>query len=280
VTTYRDRGPDRDPLDLLRALNPVPAGQLDDSVWSPPARALFARIVASDPVAPGTGVRLPPPDSRAPVRGGRRRRAARSAAVLATLSVGVAGYALVAGDSSKSVDPACFAGADLAADVAVVNADRRGAVAACADAWAAGAFGAPATPQLRACLLESGAVGVFPEAPGEDVCLALGLSAAPGEDGVAPRTPQPGAERPSSGDPAEEQQRFLAFRDAVVARFLDQGCLGAERATAVVRQELDRAGLEGWTVDVGGGAFTDGRPCASLSFRPEQRMVVLVALPG
>jgi hypothetical protein len=279
VTTDRDRGPDRDPLELLRALNPVPAGQLDELVWSPPARALFARIVASTPGAHGTGLRLPPPGSRGPVGGRRRRRTARSVAVLATLSVGVAGYALVSDDSPKAVDPACFAGADLAADVAVVKADRGGAVAACADAWAGGAFGAPATPQLRACLLDSGAVGVFPEA-GEDVCLALGLSAAPGEQGASPRTPQPGAERPSSGDPAEEQQRFLAFRDAVVARFLDQGCLGAERAAAVVRQELDRAGLEGWTVDAEGGGFTDGRPCASLSFRPEQRLVVLVALPG
>jgi hypothetical protein len=277
VTTDRDRGPDRDPLELLRALNPIPAGQLDDLARSPAAQTLFVRIVASDPVTHRTVIRFPP--RPAPVRPHRRRRAARWVAVLATLSVGVAGYALVARNPPEALAPACFAAADLEADAAVVKAGRGGPVAACAEAWASGVFGAPAPAGLRACVLEPGAVGVFPEAPGADVCLALGLAAAPGTDGVPPSGPAPDA-LPGTDDPAVDDERFVAFRDAVVARFLGQGCLGAEPAGAIVRQELDRAGLQGWTVEAPGSGFSDERPCASLSFRPEQGMVVLVALPA
>jgi hypothetical protein len=276
VTTQRDF----DPLERLRAANPVPAGQLDDLVFGAPAQALFRRIVALDasapvrarqsrtPVAPVTTAPRPP----------SRRRIPKVAVVGAALavSVGVAGYALVGHQPSKSATVACFMAADLRANTAVVDVDRRGPGAACADFWATGAFGRPAIPPpLRACILESGVVGVFPEDPGRDVCLDLGLTAA------APPSPTTTGGRgpgPTNG-PISEDDRFLMFRDAILARVIGQPCIGPEPATALVREELGRAGLGGWTVRTGEGGFTAERPCASLSFLPAERTVVLVAGP-
>jgi hypothetical protein len=268
VTAERER----DPLERLRALNPVPAGRFDDLVWSVPAGALFRRIVDDDPTV-GTGpgprvrpIRLPhPADQRRPGR--TRARVAVGAGGL-VLSVAVAGYALVGRQPSKPQTVACFAAADLVADVEVVPVDSAGPVGACADVWAGGGFGGTAVPVLRPCLLESGVVGVFPEAKGADVCRDLGLAAAAGEG------------TPGSGT---ESERFLAFRDAVVARFIDEACLGQAPATAVVREELARAGLGGWTVSVGGGeggaGFSADRPCALLELKPEARTVRLVPAP-
>ncbi len=258
---------ERDPMERLRALNPVRPGELDALVWAGPAQALYQRIVGGEAPAP-VG---PPGTASAPPR--LRRRGPRVAFVagVASLAVAAAGYALVGGHSSKPQFVACFGAADLQAPTAVAGVEGDGPVAACAGVWATGLFGASPTPPLRACLLESGVLGVFPEPSGRDVCLDLNLAAA-------------SASSAPSGPTALDQTAFLAFQDSAVARLVAAGCIAAASAEVIVRQEMERAGLRGWTVITGAGADGDGfsaaRPCASLGFHPEQRTVVLVPLPG
>ena len=279
MTTDRDR----DVLERLRACNPVPAGRLDDLVWTDNAQARFHRIVATPaPMPVRARGRLAPAPA---VPGAGHRRRVPRIAVLAgavSLSVAVAAYALVTRPSSKPQNVACFAAADLTANTAVVGVDARGPVAACAGLWAKGPLGPlpRPLPPLRACLLESGVVGVFPEAAGRDVCLDLGLAAA---SSPAPPTTEAAGTRLAPDDPIVDHTRFFAFRDAVLSRFVGQDCMGAVAAEAVVREELDRAGLDGWTVTTGVGAdgagFSAERPCASLNFHPEIWSVDLVPVP-
>ena len=272
MTTERHR----DPLERLRVLNPVPPGALDDLVRAESAQAWFREIVAGG--APGrapsgVGGRVRPAPSY------RRRRALRLAvpAGLASLFVAVAGYALVLRQPTRPHTVACFAAADLQAETAVVGVEGGGPVAACAGVWDRGYLGGTSTPPLRACLLDSGGVGVFPEAPARDVCLDLGLAPVAGGPGNPTRPSLP------ADDPAVATARFLAFRDAVLPRLVGHGCIGVGPAEAIVREELTRAGLEGWAVVPGvsgdGAGFSPDRPCASLDFKPETKTVELVPLP-
>jgi hypothetical protein len=126
-------------------------------------------------------------------------------------------------------------------------------------------------------VLNSGVAGVFPTAPGEDVCARLNLP--PVAPTTAPTTPTTAA-APAAGD---LNARITQFREAVFAQFVDVPCVEPRAAAAVVRRELDRAGLSDWTVRGGEGLAGDGfsvdRPCATLSVRPESREVVLVPAP-
>jgi hypothetical protein len=200
---------------------------------------------------------------------------------MATTSMAVAAYALVGRQPSKPQNVACFAAADLQAETAVVGAGPGGPVATCARLRDRGYVGGATSQTLRACVLDSGAVGVFPEASGRDVCLDLGLASVSPPTGGGRGEPS----RPPIGtdDAVADAARFTAFRDAVLPRLLDQGCVGAGAAEAIVREELGRAGLEGWTVVAGVGedglGFSAERPCASLNFKPEVRTIELAPVP-
>lgn len=251
----------RDPLDRLRAVNPV---LLTHATLSPPDPVLFRRITSV------TGERLRP--------GRQRRRAKRLVPVLvaSTLLGGAAAYAFLRGEVSKPESVACYASASLEANTEVVSFDERGPVAACAELWRRGAFGpTPEVPDLAECVLGSGVVGVFPTTPGQDVCTLLNLPIVPPAPTSVPGTaPQP---------PADSTARVLAFREAVAGPFLESPCVEAPAAFSIVRRELDRAGLADWTIRGGEGLTSDGftaqRPCATLSLRPENKEVVLVPTP-
>jgi hypothetical protein len=256
-------------LDRLRAVNPVPAGRTDDLAGSEAAVALFERIVADDRTAGRRTVRGP---RALPVRapdGWRRPRTGRLAVVAAaaTVSAGVAGYALVGRQPGAEV-VACFAVADFRGDAAVIDLEGEDPVATCSDVWRRGAFGFRSAPALRGCVLESGGVGVFPEVLGGDVCRELGLAA------LVASVPETAL---------DEADRFVAFRAAAQARFVGQDCVGSAPATTFVREELDRAGLRGWSVTTAtvgdASGFSPERPCATLAFFPEQRTVTLVPSP-
>jgi hypothetical protein len=276
MTTEREG----DPLERLRVLNPVTADELDALVWAEPAQACFRRIVAGEfPTAQGRPGRL-----RAPLPAGLRRpRRALPVAVLAvvgSMSLVVAGYALVGRQPSKPQTVACFAAADLQAETAVVGTGEGGPVATCARLRDQGFLGGAPASTLRPCVLESGAVGVFPQASGRDVCLDLGLASVSAPGGGRASSSLPSIE---PDDPAMAAARFTAFRDAVLPRFVGQGCVGARPAEMIVREELARAGLEGWSVVSGVGedglGFSAERPCASLNFKPEVRTVELAPVP-
>ena len=269
MTTERDG----DPLARLRVLNPVSADELDALVWAEPAQASFRRIVAGEiPTAQGRPGRL-----RAPLPAGPRRprRVLRVAVltVVGSMSLVVAGYALAGRQPSKPQTVACFAAADLAAETAVVGTGEGGPVATCARLRDRGFLGRATASALRACVLESGAVGVFPQATGRDVCFDLGLASV--------STPAGGGREADA--PEVAAARFTAFRDAALPRLVGQGCVGVGPAEMIVREELVRAGLEGWTVVTGVGedglGFSAERPCASLNFKPEVRTVELAPVP-
>ena len=198
------------------------------------------------------------------------------------MSVAVAAYALVARQSSKPQNVACFAAADLTAQTAVVGVDAEGPVAACLSLWANGLPRAHARAPVAGVPARVGRGRRVPRGCGTGCVSRPG----PGR-GVVAGTAHPDRDRPARRPrPVAHDRsthRFFAFRDAVLARFVGQGCIGAVAAEAIVREELDRAGLDGWTVTTGVGAdgagFSAGRPCASLNFHPEVRSVDLVPVP-
>jgi len=248
-----------DPLDRLRAANPV---LLTDPTLAPPDPILFQRITTSAPLRPD--------------RPRRRARRFLPALLATSLIGGAAAYALLRGEVTRPQHVVCHELANLAADSAVVSVEEGGPVAACAEQWRRGVFGAGReAPELAECVLDSGVAGVFPVTSGEDVCGRLGL--APVVPTTAPPSTGPGA---TSSDPAA---RVVAFREAVGDQFLTSPCVEPAAATAIVRRELDRAGLQDWTIRGGEGLPGDGfsaqRPCATLSLRPENREVVLVPFP-
>lgn len=251
-----------DPLERLRAANPVPSSL---STLVRPNPVLFGRI-ASGRIGPTSLDRA------------RRRRTRRllPALVVTGLLGGAGAHALLRG-VSKPQTVACYEGADLEARAEVVGVDRRGPIAACADLWRRGGLGVGGeVPPLAECVLDSGVAGVFPATSGPDVCARLTLpsvvpTVAPPTTGASPQTA------------VDVNERFLAFREAVVPQFLDVGCMAPRTGGEIVRRALDEAGLRDWSVRGGEGLPADGfsseRPCATLSFRPEAREVVLVPAP-
>ena len=199
----------------------------------------------------------------------RRRRLALVLvpAVLAVLAVtGFTTYALTR-EPTQLESVGCFETAELDGNVAIVNADGRGPTAICAELWRRGDMGARPTPEsLAACVLETGAVGVFPGS-GKETCDQLGLADLP----------------PTY---AADAERFAALRDAIAAELgasygsteRDPKCLRAEEARALVRHELAARAYEDWRIEVIGGGFAPERPCAEagVGFDGERKVVFLV----
>jgi hypothetical protein len=198
----------------------------------------------------------------------RRRRLALVLvpAILAVLAVtGFTTYALTR-EPTHLESVGCFETAELDGSIAVVNADGRNPTAICAELWRQGGMAhGPAPKSLAACVLETGAVGVFPSS-GNDTCEQLGLADLP----------------PTY---AAEAERFAALRDAIAAELgasygsteRDPKCLREEEARALARRELAARGYEDWNIEVIGGGFTES-PCAAvgLGFDGERKVVFLV----
>lgn len=246
-----------DPLERLGAANPVRNDDLPDAE-SPGARALFEEITSVQtlsPTRPGrTGLSYRP------------RRLLVPLIAVAMLSVGAAGaFALVTQRATTTVGVACYAAADLRSDTAIVAADGRAPIEVCASAWASGAFGTRPAQTLEACVLPSGVAGVFPAASDQDVCDMLGLAVLTTEASTL------------------EDGRVLAFKVAIVQRFDSERCLDREESSAIVREELDRAGLASWAIIVGPGVngegFSSVRPCAGLAIKQAEQRVILVPGP-
>jgi hypothetical protein len=245
-----------DALTRLGAANPVPAAHV---ALLEPDPVLFRRIVA------GAG------DVAVPARHPRRRPARRLVPALLVTSLlgGTVGYALLRDEVTKPATAACYERADLRAATVAAAVGDEGPLAACADMWRRGEFGAVAeVPPLTQCTLESGVVGVFPATAGADTCAGLHLPPTPSATSAPAPAPDP---------PTDVNARILAFRNAIQPQFVGAACVTPEAGTGIVRRELDRAGLTGWTVVADG--FTPERPCASLSILADIRQVILVPAP-
>ena len=159
----------------------------------------------------------------------------------------------------------CFDRASLSANTAIVSADGRDPVKICTDVWQQGALGTPVPKQLAACVLQTGAIGVFPRS-GDDTCGALGLA-------------------PLPASYAAEAKRFAALQNAIVARLGEPAsgsskrgpeCVGQAAAISFVRHQLDSRGYGDWQIKVSGGDFTSARPCAEPSFDTGGKTAYLV----
>jgi hypothetical protein len=131
----------------------------------------------------------------------RRRRRHRVLvlvpAVLAFLAVtGFTTYALTR-EPTHLESIACYDRASLDADVAVVGSDERHPLDICGEVWRMGAFGQEGeSPLLAACVLQTGAIGVFPKSGGV-MCAELGLADLPPSFRMRPRD-SPACKPPSS----------------------------------------------------------------------------------
>jgi hypothetical protein len=177
----------------------------------------------------------------------------------ALLVLGAAAYAIVARHAEEVVNGiGCYATADVRADTTVAQADGRTPVAVCQGLWKQGVIlpGITQAPPLVACVpAKGGAVWVFPG--GSGTCGRLGLA------------PLPPGYQSAARD-------FAAMRDDLVRQLGDQSCRPYASARQVVRRVLDAHRFNDWHVS-DGTAFSSDRPCASLSFDPGTKTVILVA---
>jgi hypothetical protein len=235
-----------DPFDILRKLNPVNSDSLPGA-GSSEGRALLERISAESDASASAAV-------PGVLRNSRRRVYVLVLVGAVVVGAGAAAWALTRTET-KHLTIGCYASTDLQANTLVIPASTASPVIACRELWREGAFGSEPTPRLQACVLASGAVGVFPSPSGQ-ACRRLGLvEAAPGR--------QPGA---AAG---------VGLKDALVDRFLAAGCVSEVDAIQIVRSEFRQRHLTAWQVRAA-DSFSTARPCATLAFEEERHLVLLV----
>ena len=238
--------PPLDPFDALRRLNPVDSGTLPGAD-SAEGRELLERIVAE-----------PKPTIRGRFRWLKSRKQMVAVALVLGLmtAAGAVAWALTRNET-QHLTVGCYRAANLEADTIVVPAAAASPVGACQVVWRQGSFGTGPPPPLQACVLPSGAVGVFPNSSGH-VCQQLGLTEAQAAEPTAAAT--------------------VRLKEALVDRFLGQSCLNEREALQIVRAELRRRHLSTWRVRAA-GAFSTPRPCATLAFDEERQLILLVPAP-
>jgi hypothetical protein len=201
----------------------------------------------------------------------RRRRVALILVPAVLVLLGLTGFTTYAltREPTHLDSLGCYETAALDGNITVVKSDGRDPTVICGELWHDGVMGpGPAPESLAACVLDTGAVGVFPSSR-EDACEQLGLADLP----------------PTY---AAEQKRFAELRDALEDHLGEPGtsirergpqCVGEEEARALVRRELDAHGYDDWAIEVlevDGDGFTAERPCTEASFDGERKTVLLV----
>lgn len=237
-----DEEPD-EAIELLRHNNPAPAPAFERLGDTPQAAALLHSIVAEG-------------------GGGRRswwRRPRLVAPVVAAVALAsaAAGYQL-RGPVARPSFAACYSAASTASTVYVEPVAASGSPAAtCARLWRRGPLG-HRVPPLYACVLPSGAVGVFPGRQGSP-CGELALRSA-----AAPVT--------ATGLLARLRRRLNA------AEARHRSCLPEAVALGDARRALHETLGPAWKVRPEPG-FSPGRPCAGFAVSTPRRSVEVVPQP-
>lgn len=235
----------------------------------------FEALKAANPVPDAAGLTLPERDIAGEVvhaldaRSARRRRRAWTVPLVAAAVLGSAAAAYIATrHPTHTASVGCYSAASLKADTAVVNRDGTSPVEACTRAWEEGAVGPGPVPHLAACVLPSGAIGVFP-AKDESICSRLGSAVA------TPPSTEPTAPR-SAGTPD-----VAGLGDALAERSSQQSCLAPDEARRFVADQLQAHRLPDWRIDDVGGpdSYTGQRPCVTFSIDEPARKVLLVPSP-
>ncbi|MFI0485694.1 hypothetical protein [Actinomadura sp. 9N215] len=199
-----------------------------------------------------------------------RRRVSRRARWLAGLTgalvISGGGGAVAAGQlwdggATDAQGTGCYAEASLDADLTVIDTTDRNPVETCADLWRRGEVkqGTTKAPPLRACLLDTGPVGVFPGDGG--TCERLGL-------------------RPTRPASPQESKQAIAVRELHddLAKRLNARCMPKEEATRLVQGRIAAHGLIGWTVSVPPDHDRNGR-CATFDLDERRKRVYLIGEP-
>ncbi len=245
-----------DPFELLQELNPVDPADLRGVAFSPQAQDALEQILA--------GIRQPPRLSRKVRVPHFRRRTVALVLIPLAAAIATAAWAL-SQEASQQLTIGCYASADLEAHTVVVPAGDASPTSTCRVVWERRDFGTPTAPPLQACVLPSGAIGVFPSPDGQ-ACNHLKL--APLEPNSSPPSTR------TAGQPGSSAQ----LKNALVAKFLANRCMNQQQATSVVQTELRRLRLSGWQVRPN-GVFINERPCAGLAFDEAHHAVFLVPMP-
>lgn len=246
-----------DPFELLRELDPVDRDALRGTASSPQALDALERIVADS--------RDPAPNRRAHLRiGGIHRRRTFVAVLLPLAAVAAATAWALTRAPTEQLTVGCYASPDLRARTVVVPAGHTSPADTCRRVWRRGDFGTRVSPRLQACVLLSGAIGVFPS-PHDRTCERLKL---------APLVP---GSLPHLGHAAHHGSA-AELKDAVVQFFLSSRCLSAQRARTAVRGELRRLQLTGWKAETT-TPFTTSRACASFAFDEVRHLVLIIPMP-
>lgn len=244
---------DADPFEELRRLNPVQPVTVRNAASTDEAQRALEDIVRGRRRA-GWRTRLRRP---------RLSRFNRRTYVLILIPVAGAiaagAWALTHG-ASKHLTIGCYGTANLQAHTVVVGATDASPVAACRVIWRRGDFGGHVVPPLQACVLPSGAMGVFPGP--QTTCRRLKL---------VPLSPAKVQPRSSAGV-------AVRLKSALVKEFLARRCENRGSALATARSTIRRVGADTWTVQAN-GSFSSKRPCASLAFDEPHERVLLVPMP-
>jgi hypothetical protein len=202
-----------DPFDLLRLANPVDEATLAPTTQHPPAQAtLFA-------------IRL---SSALPRRRRNRSLWVMIAAVVSAAAITAAAIA-VTHKASVTTGVACFGQPSLGGHIVATGPTAPTAIETCAKAWAEGRFGTAQTPPpLIDCVLESGAVGVFPSTD-PALCDRLGLA---------------------RHDPAQrlDTDPAVILAERLSDRVATGVCYDEATTERYIRDQLPGLGIAGWTV--------------------------------
>lgn len=234
-----------DPVKILDCLNPIERADVEGAAFSQEAHATLESILRQPATMP----------SRKP-RPARRRRLLVAAAVAVAATASGTAWALTR-SSSQPITVGCYAAPTTAARTLVLPAGVS-PVATCLEVWHRGDFGSPRNPRLRACLLPSGGVGVF---PGLHQCADLSL--------------QPlGTVQPSRNHHAQRGSP-IELKNHLVHAYLHSRCLSRTAGLQLARSQTRRIGLEGWRVRVT-APFTSERNCTSYAFDEQRHLVLIV----
>lgn len=234
-----------DPIELLRAANPVDESQLPGAE-SPQAQRLLAHIISQP---------------RMPTRSVTLRRVVAVAVAVAALAA--AAWAIVQAVSDP-LGLSCYQAPSLDSDRVGVAAVGDLDPSTCAPFWENGTLvnrdvtPPGQVPPLEACVSPSGGYAVFPS-DDPALCDTLGLN---------------------PPDPASlpEADRIRNLTERIAAHFLDHDCQPLPEAEADIRRILDQEGLHDWTIHV--GTPTPDRPCAAGSIDAATHTVLLIPFQG
>jgi hypothetical protein len=235
-----------DAFELVRRQNPAPLEEYADLGRTDAARVVMERILAGDTTIAAR---------RRPRW--RRRRVVIPVIATVALAASAAGYEL-SQQVTNPVTIGCYAAASLHAEIVVLGNPGGSYSAACEPVWRHGPLGYSSTPApLCACVLPSGAVGVFPDRRGSP-CAGLGLAAA------AP---------PSPGTAA-----IVAMAKELTNTARSGSCMTEAAARRDAASAPKRNGLGSWRVVVDVG-FGERRSCATFAVDPPSTTVYLVPVP-